>query len=139
MIAPAITIVLDGNRRIYEPGDTLSAELRVDSLTLVEAKAVEASVCWYTVGKGEEDLAVHHFMRITPDGATGVDVRKPHRLRTVLPASPLSYEGVIVKVRWCVRVRVFPLRGRELVADAPFQLGRLPPVAPPPEFAESSS
>lgn len=132
MIAPAITILLEGNRRTYEPGDTLTAEFHVDSLTLLEAKAIEASVCWYTVGKGEEDLAVHHFTRITGDGMTPVDVRRPQQLRTVLPASPLSYEGVIVKVRWCVRVRLFPLRGRELLADVPFQLGRLPPVTPLP-------
>ncbi|MGC3966985.1 MAG: hypothetical protein QM775_06325 [Pirellulales bacterium] len=104
---PGITILLEGNRRAFEPGDSLAAEYRIDSLTLVDAQAIEASVLWYTVGKGDEDIAVHHFVRQTTDGGAMIDLRRPQRLRAVLPASPLSYDGVIVKVRWCVRVRLF--------------------------------
>jgi hypothetical protein len=33
---------------------------------------------------------------------------------------------MIVKIRWCVRARVFLARGRELSRDAPFQLGAVP-------------
>jgi hypothetical protein len=126
-----ITISLEGNRRAYEPGDQLTAEYRIDSLSVVDAKALEASVVWYTVGKGDEDLAVHHFVRQTPDGAM-IDLRRPQRLRAVLPASPLSYDGVIVKIRWCVRVRLFLTRGPEMMAEIPFQLGRVPAAVAPP-------
>lgn len=128
---PGITILLDGNRRSYEPGDLLTAEFRIDSLSLVDAKAIEASVLWYTVGKGDEDIAVHHFVRQTTDGGVMVDLRRPQRLRTTLPQSPLSYDGVVVKIRWCLRVRLFTARGRELVAEVPFQLGRVPAAIPP--------
>ncbi|MBL9084850.1 MAG: hypothetical protein JNK76_23810 [Planctomycetales bacterium] len=125
-----ITITLEGNRRAYEPGDQLTAEYRIDSLSIVDAKALEASVVWYTVGKGDEDLAVHHFVRQTTDGAM-IDLRRPQRLRAVMPASPLSYDGVIVKIRWCVRVRLFPTRGPEMMAEIPFQLGRVPAAVAP--------
>jgi hypothetical protein len=51
-----------------------------------------------------------------------------HAFRTTLPMSPLSYDGVILKIRWCVRVRVFLTKGREYVAQTRFQLGNLPPA-----------
>ena len=63
-----------------------------------------------------------------------------------LPVSPLSYEGIIVKVSWCVRIRVFfarnagpfgsrsdgsftrPQPPRDFVSEHVFQVGKLPPV-----------
>lgn len=137
MIDPGITILLEGGRRVFEPGDALTVEYRVDSLSLIEARAVEASVVWYTIGKGEEDFGVHHFARQSADDAALFDCRKTQRFTTVLPLCPLSYEGVIVKIRWCVRVRMFPLRGRELTAEMPFQLGRVPAAPKPPPVASA--
>jgi len=52
------------------------------------------------------------------------------RFDIVLPASPLSYEGVIVKVRWCVRVRYFFAGGRDFVSEHEFSVGRVPPAMP---------
>jgi hypothetical protein len=124
----SVRILLDGNRRIYQPGDVLSGEYQLDSLQWIEPTAVEVSVLWHTEGQGEEDLAVHFFERIDMLDQTGVDFRRPHRFTTSLPPSPLTYQGVIVKIRWCVRVRVFLPRGKELVGEAPFQLGTLPPA-----------
>ena len=91
-----------------------------------EVRAVELSVLWHTEGKGDEDMSVHSFERIEPAGGECLDFRQPRRFASVLPNSPLSYEGVIVKIRWCVRVRVFLDRGKELSAEVPFQLGRVP-------------
>lgn len=127
---PLLSIAFDGNRRHFEPGEMLVAEYRLDSLSLVDAKAIEASVVWYTVGKGDEDFGVHQFVRHAQEDAPGLfDCRRLRYLKTVLPRSPLSYEGVIVKVRWCVRVRLFPTRGREMVAETSFVLGHVPPAA----------
>jgi len=60
---------------------------------------------------------------------TGDDLRPMRRFRTRLPNSPLSYRGAILNVCWCVRVRVFLRRGKELSADHPFQLGSVPAAA----------
>ena len=126
MIAPGITILFEGGRRTFEPGDLLTAEYRIDSLVPVEIKALEASVMWYTAGKGEEDMAVHHFERLVNEPARPLDLRVPRRFATVMPASPLSYDGVIVKVCWCVRIRVFLSQGQETVTEIPFRFGNVP-------------
>jgi len=127
-----ISVMMEDGRRLYEPGDLLSVEYRVESTALVDARAMEASVVWYTVGKGDEDFGVHHFVRHAADEGALLDCRKPHRLQTILPRSPLSYEGVLLKIRWCVRVRLFPTRGRDTVTEVPFRLGHLPPRAANP-------
>ena len=70
-------------------------------------------------------MAVHHFERLVDDVARPLDLRVPHRFATVLAASPLSYDGEIVKVCWCVRLRLFLPQGQESVAETPFRLGNV--------------
>ncbi len=129
MNEPHVTIRLDANGRIYRPGETLAGEYRLNSFDPEEIRAVEVSVLWHTEGKGDEDLAVHDFHRLAPENGQRVELLRPGRFSTRLPNSPLSYNGLIVKVRWCVRVRVFLTRGRELVGQKTFRLGEVPPVA----------
>jgi hypothetical protein len=57
------------------------------------------------------------------------------KFSVALPASPLSYEGILIKLRWCVRVRVFLKSGKNYFAELPFRLGNVPDarsVEPPP-------
>jgi hypothetical protein len=123
-----VVIRIDGDTRAHRPGGTLSGEYWCESLDAGQVKAIEVSVLWHTEGKGDEDIAVHEFWRRDFEGDQPNDPQRPERFSTTLPNSPLSYEGQIVKVRWCVRVRVFPQRGREVVAEKSFQLGDRPPV-----------
>jgi hypothetical protein len=131
MNEPEITIRLDENGRTYQPGATLSGEYRIDAVEGQVLQAVEVSVLWYSEGKGDEDLAVHEFWRKDADSGELGDPRRPDRFSTTLPQSPLSYDGQIVKIRWCVRVRVIFKRGRDLVAQKPFRLGNVPPAKTP--------
>ena len=128
MNGPTVRIRFDGNGRVYRPGETLSGEYRLESIRREEVKAVEVSVLWHTEGKGDEDLAVHDFRRLAVEEGDWIDPRYPGRFSTVLPNSPLSYRGLIVKLRWCVRVRVFLAREKEVVGELPFQLGDVPAV-----------
>ena len=130
MNEPHVTISLDGNGRVYRPGETLSGEYRLGGFRAEEVKAVEVSVLWYTVGKGDEDLAVHDFWRSSPDESDCHPLHRPHRFSTRLPNSPWSYNGVIVKIRWCVRVRVFQTHGKDVVGDLVFRLGDLSAARP---------
>jgi hypothetical protein len=123
---PQLTVLFNNGRRSFEPGDVLNVEYRLDTTAHIEAKALEASVIWYTMGKGDEDFGVHHFVRHAADEGSVLDCRRPQRLQTILPPSPLSYDGSIVKIRWCVRVRLFPTRGREMNTEVPFRLGHVP-------------
>src|SRR5678816_697189 len=104
---PLISLCLVGPRRNYAAGDELVAEYQFDAVLPDEILAVEASVLWYTEGKGEEDMGVHFFERRLPSDAEDGDLRPLCRFRTTLPCSPLSYSGAIFTIRWCVRVRLF--------------------------------
>jgi hypothetical protein len=136
---PLISICLEDQKKHYQPGEELVCEYQVDAVDASDVHAVEASVLWYTEGKGEEDLSVHYFERRIPSDAEEGDLRPMRRFRTRLPNSPLSYWGAILKVCWCVRVRIFLRRGKDAVYDYPFQLGSVPPVPLPPETAGKKS
>jgi len=125
---PSVAIVLDGAGRIYRPGDTFSGRYWIESLDAEQIRAIEASVLWHTEGKGDEDMAVHEFRRRDAERELPFDPRRTERFSTTLPNSPLSYDGRLVKLRWCVRVRVLLHRGKDLVGEKGFQLGDVPPL-----------
>jgi hypothetical protein len=121
-----VTFEFDEHTGLYWPGEMISGQYFVETPVPLEVRALELSVLWHTMGKGDEDLAVHYFQRETVDDQGLIDLVKPRRFATELPNSPLSYDGLIVKICWCVRVRVFMRRGRDVVAEQPFQFGFLP-------------
>jgi hypothetical protein len=123
-----IRLTFDAPTAHYQPGDRLTGRYMIEGTPSWAARAAELSVLWYTAGKGEEDMAVHHFERLVDEPARPLDLRVPHRFATVLPVSPLSYDGQIVKVCWCVRLRLFLPHGQESVAEAAFRLGSVPPA-----------
>ena len=122
---PVIRILLDSPTAQYQPGDRLAGRFLVEGTQMRTIRSAELSVLWYTAGKGEEDFAVHLFERHVDDVARPLDLRVPRKFATKLPASPLSYDGEIVKVCWCVRVRLFMPQIHESVAEIPFRLGNV--------------
>jgi len=125
---PLVTVQFCAADRRYEPLGPLEVRYAVELPAGQVVRAVERSILWYTEGKGEEDIGVHHFERLT-DRATVEAAGGAFACQ--LPASPLSYEGVIVKIRWCVRVRLFFDAGRDFVSEHVFDLGDVP-AAPYP-------
>ena len=107
---------------LYHPGETLTASWRISRVPLEQVQGLEVSVLWHTEGKGDEDFHVHHFHRqgesqIRRSGLA--DARSTH---CALPATPLSYHGKLISVRWCIRLRLFLTSGREIVTEQPFHL-----------------
>lgn len=128
-LPPRIVIALDGRGiRQYHPGETLAGSYGFDFVGGDEIQAVEISVLWHTEGKGSEDMGVHAFWRHAIEKGDWIDPRRPGRFSTVLPKSPLSYSGVLIKLFWSVRVRLYLENGLETVEDLPFRLGNLPDV-----------
>ncbi len=125
-----ILIRIDGTKRTYQPGDCLSGNYLIEANSPDSIQAAELSILWHTEGKGDEDLAVHHFDRVSVETEPNWDPRGPRRFSTVLPKSPLSYDGVIVKIRWRIRIRAFLAGGRELVEEQRIQLGNVPGAVP---------
>lgn len=131
---PDVDLQHDRPGRRYEPGDPLGVRYSVGGVDPTSVRAVEVSVAWYTEGKGEEDLFVHAFERIVEREQLRAAL-VGGTFGTTLPPSPLSYEGMIVKIRWCVRLRVFFAGGRDYVTEHVFDVGGVPPARPPGEAA----
>ncbi len=123
---PLISIRIRDQRRPFRPGEQLEWECQMDAVEAREVQALETSVLWHTEGKGDEDLAVHFFERLLPADVEDRDLRTLRRLSTPLPNSPLTYDGITVKIRWCVRVRAFLRRGKEVFFEQTFVLGDVP-------------
>ena len=123
---PLISIQIDDQQSVFHPGHVLSGAFQIDAVDAAELRAVEVSVLWFTEGTGDEDLAVHYFERLTAQMIPELNLHQWRRFQTILPNSPLSYEGVSVKICWCVRVRAFLESGRDFVSERPFQFGNIP-------------
>jgi hypothetical protein len=127
---PRIELRFGHPGRGYDPGEWVTVEYCIEGLHGERPRALERSALWYTEGKGEEDLGVHSFERFpTPETLDRVVPEGTFAFQ--LPTSPLSYEGVIVKIRWCVRLRVFFESGRDHVSEHVFTVGRVPPSVLP--------
>lgn len=123
---PRIELRFGHPGRGYQPGEWVTVEYGIEGLRGERPRALERSALWYTEGKGEEDLGVHFFERFsTPETIERVVPEGTFAFQ--LPTSPLSYEGVIVKIRWCIRLRVFFESGRDHVSEHVFNVGRVPP------------
>ena len=135
---PGVRMGFDREERVYAPSEPMSVRYAVEGAATVPLVAVERSVLWYTEGKGEEDIGVHFFDRLTTRSVPEqrLDVGS---FKVLLPSSPLSYEGIIVKIRWCVRIRIFfdtrvavgerTVVPRNFVTEHVFDLGTIPPAA----------
>jgi len=111
----------------YAPGELLVgtwqlAEVPREGMSREEIQGVEVSVLWYTEGKGDEDLAVHFFQRWNAARLEEIDVTTPQPFQTELPYSPLTYQGHLLRIRWCLRLRLFLADGRDLVTELPLTL-----------------
>ena len=116
---PRLDVHLVDRQHAYAPGDKLQFQYHVAGVEAAELVAIESSVIWHTEGKGDEDLGVHFFDRRTADT---VELGGPATMTARLPNSPLSYDGVIIKILWFARVRVFLRKGRSLIDQTPFRL-----------------
>ena len=121
---PLVSLTIRNKKPYFEPGDELDCEYQIDAIGPNSIVAIETSILWYTEGKGDEDLGVHYFERRTPNDEPHKDLRELHRFQTTCPASPLSYNGELLTICWCIRVRVFPKQGEEILFELPFVLGQ---------------
>ena len=119
---PAVNLSLCREDGLYEAGGSMTAKWRISRVPLDEIQGLELSVLWHTEGKGDEDLHVHHFHRIVESQIRRVGLADEQSISCVLPATPLSYHGQLISLRWCVRLRLFLANGREIVSEQPFYL-----------------
>jgi hypothetical protein len=126
MSEPLIDVRLE--RSDYSPGEELAGAFVVEGDGSSELETLELSVLWHTEGKGDEDLGVVHFEewgRDRPFEGGG-----PYAFTARLPRTPHSYDGVIVKVHWCVRLRARWEGSGETLRECTFRLGDSGEVKP---------
>lgn len=124
---PRVIVDFDRPSRRYDPEETVKVRYQVAGTGDAVVRVIERSALWYTEGKGEEDLGVCFFERVT-DAAALPPAQRQGEFSFRLPASPMTYEGIIVKIRWCVRVRLFFVGRRDFVSEHVFDVGELPPA-----------
>lgn len=107
-------------RDSYRPGEELVGAFQVVGEP-PERYSVELSVLWRTEGKGDEDLGVVLFREWSAGGPL-FDFDRPQEFSALLPPSPLTYDGQLIKIRWLARVRVRWDHDREALAEEQFVL-----------------
>jgi hypothetical protein len=119
---PAVKLSLCSDEAVYQAGQALTARWQISRVPSDQIQSLEVSVLWHTEGKGDEDLHVHHFHRITEHQIRRDGISQSHSIACQLPATPLSYRGQLISLCWCVRLRLYLAGGREIVAEQPFYL-----------------
>lgn len=122
---PAVGLRLLSLQEVLEPNETLEFEYCLRRVTAEMLDRLEISVMWCTEGKGSEDLGVHFFESVSREQLSSRPLGQPRPVVTVLPTHPLSYEGRLMKIRWCIRLRLYLSDGREITSEQPFYLGHL--------------
>ena len=72
---PLISIRVRDQHHPFQPGDELHCEYQLDAVDAADVQALEVSVLWHTEGKGDEDLGVHYFERLSATEVEGRDLR----------------------------------------------------------------
>ena len=107
---------------VYRAGGRLQATWQISRVPVEQIQGVEISVMWHTEGKGDEDLHVHHFHRIGESQLRRTGLADQQAIQCQLPVTPLSYHGRLIRLQWCIRLRIFMVSGKEIVAEQPFYL-----------------
>ena len=122
-IEPALGLRVQSLQAALEPGETLEFEYCIQRISAQLIDRLELSVIWYTEGKGSEDIGVHFFESHPRAELVKSALSQPRNVSVRLPATPLSFEGRLFKIRWCIRLRLFLADGREKIAEQRFYLG----------------
>tara|TARA_R110002049_G_scaffold2750_4_gene21883 strand:- start:23526 stop:24047 length:522 start_codon:yes stop_codon:yes gene_type:complete len=117
-----VNVALCREDGIYHAGGPLQATWQISRVPVEQIQGVEISVMWHTEGKGDEDLHVHHFHRISESQIRRTGLADQQSIQCQLPRTPLSYHGRLIRLQWCIRLRLFMASGKEIVAEQPFYL-----------------
>jgi hypothetical protein len=121
----SVIVQLTDGQDVYWPGDRLTGRYRVVGVDPSEIQGVELSIHWFTEGKGDSDVGVHHYQMLGDDNSGPA---LEGEFATVLPPSPWSYDGLLVKIIWCVQVRATLRRSKKIEGIAYFCLGDVAPA-----------
>jgi hypothetical protein len=88
-------------RNEYAPGETLCGTVSFEAEPAYPIGSVEVAIYWITDGKGDSDRG-EIYRRVFPQG----EEKESLKFQVPLPVAPLSYQGILVKIRWFVEVKI---------------------------------
>lgn len=95
MNSEVLTIELD--RDVLEPGDTLTGRYRIDPEFITSDCQVTIRVYWHSMGKGDKDWGDQtREVRTVQVGSVSDELNG--EFSAELPPSPLSYDGLLLKI-----------------------------------------
>ena len=100
-MADQMAIEIEGNRRKFSPGDTLTG--RVSWTFDADPKSAELRLFWYTSGKGTQNVGVENT--ITFNNPT---LHERRDFSVMLPRAPYSCSGSLVSIIWALELIVEP-------------------------------
>jgi hypothetical protein len=95
-----IKIELNNPSFVFQPGQPIKGTVSWSDLS--ETK-LEVRLIWYTIGKGDRDVAcvdVKHVEQPGPSGSSEFSIVAPHR--------PVSFSGKLMSLIWAIEVVTFP-------------------------------
>ena len=123
-----LRIEVDGGRRWFLPGDTLSG--RAVWHLEDDTETIEVRLFWYTSGKGTEDVVIIDSVRTDAAGTAG---ERSFSFR--LPDGPYSFSGSLITLAWALEIIALPHGATEridfIVAPTPVEV-RLAGMGRPP-------
>ncbi|MSR60352.1 MAG: hypothetical protein EXS05_22375 [Planctomycetaceae bacterium] len=127
MSHPQLTFELDQND--WGAGETLTGRYRLPTEIAATARSVEIAVSWNSEGKGDDDRAIQSRQTRAALEDELFDASGCGTFSVELPAAPLSYDGLIVKIVWSVQVRVEVAGGGWFDESNIFRLGRVESIS----------
>jgi hypothetical protein len=118
----SLSVVLD--RLAFHPGETLRGSYQLAIAEPDRLEEVEVTIGWHTEGKGTQARGVEH-RQVHRAGDGSLDRNGSGKFSAILPASPLSYDGVLIRVCCTVQVRASFSGSGQLNSEKAFQLGHV--------------
>jgi hypothetical protein len=118
MGAEQIEVLMETGQGAVRPGAMLRGGFRLNTPEPLPVRRVELTVMWYTEGKGTQDTGVIHHQVCAENETLTAERAFPFEVR--MPLVPWSYHGTLIKIRWTVRVRVYPALALDFGGDEDF-------------------
>jgi hypothetical protein len=98
-----LQLELDGDDRVFHPGDPITGRVRVGTTTR-RARPLVVALWWETTGQGDVDRGAEQIIELAASGAAIEDRTFPFSFPAV--AGPLSYTGKTFSLEWRVEARL---------------------------------
>ncbi len=96
-----LRINLDKDERWFKPGESITGKISWHNDAQVDS--VEVHLCWFTQGKGSEDVGIVSTWKVPQPGPSGNSA-----FTFTAPEGPYSFAGSLVSLSWTLELIVLP-------------------------------